>query len=116
MLIRIFAVLMLLNLAGQAVQANAEDFSARTDADMFSWQTGYATSLTQGVAGEKQSSETGECVRRAVMMVVNQLLFDRKEADTQQFNGRTAGYGIGPAQYAMDVDHDEVSLTVGWTF
>ncbi|OZG70662.1 hypothetical protein BTA51_25190 [Hahella sp. CCB-MM4] len=116
MLVRIFAILLLLNLAGQAVQAKAEVLQSASDDNMFSWQTGYTASLTQGVAGEQQSSQTGECVRRALMLVVNQLIFRKDETTAQQFNGRTMGHGLQPAQYAMDVNDEGVSLTLGWKF
>ncbi len=116
MIVRIFAILLLLNLAGQVVQAKADMLQNQSDAEMFAWQSGYNSSLTQGISAGEQSSQTGECVRRALMMVVNQLIFNRNETSAQEFNGRTAGYSIQPAQYAMDVNDEGVSLTVGWKF
>ena len=112
MIFRIFAVLFVLNLAVQVAKANADD-------SMFAWQSGYSESLSQGMSADMSTNgivEKGECVRRAVSLIFNRVIFGEQEAGAENFRSRSVTEVVHKTRYAMDFDESEINLGVAWSF
>ncbi len=112
MLFRIFAVLFVLNLAVQVAQAKADD-------SMFAWQSGYTESMAQSMLADAEKDgivARSECIRRAISLVVNRVIFGEQDSGMENFRSRSLTEAVHKTSYAMDFDEDEVHLGVAWAF
>jgi len=105
-------MLFVLNLAVQVTRANADD-------SMFAWQTGYSESLDHGISADSDRNgvvEKGECVRRAVSLIISRVIFGKQEAGAENFGSRSVSEAVHKTSFVMDFDENEISLGAAWAF
>ncbi|AZZ93718.1 hypothetical protein EUZ85_24555 [Hahella sp. KA22] len=106
MMLRLFALLLVLNVAGQVSRVDAaEPAQAVWPADQ--------NYTAQGAVSE---GGAGDCVRRALVMLANQFLKGAVEVEPQGHRPQTFGQVLSHPQYNFDAIEEGVSVSVSWNF